>query len=269
MASVKRYRVLLGAGLAAGLLVLAGCGQESSPSSTPPSTAARDAPTSTAVPVVLPTVAPTVPAPATVPAETPKPTLAAVATPVPPATPTAAPTPEPTYLPPPVLALEITGPADGARVSGNSVMVRGLTTPGALVGINDERVAVEPDGGFQVEVGLAPGVNSIQVVAIDTQGNRATQVLSVTSLVLPSQPFMLLVTEPQDQSVVYQGTVSLSGRTGPEAVASVNGVPVSVDEFGIFATTITLEPGPNSVDVVATNNDGRVLSAVVSVIFRP
>ena len=79
---------------------------------------------------------------------------------------------------------------------------------------------------------------------------------------------MLLVTEPQDQSVVSQENIRLSGRTGPEAIASVNGVSVSVDRVGIFSTVITMEPGPNIIDVVATNDDGQVLSAVVAVIYR-
>lgn len=91
----------------------------------------------------------------------------------------------------------------------------------------------------------------------------------VTSPALPPQPFLLLVTEPQDRSVVYEETIRLAGRTGLQAVASVNGEAAEVNEQGIFSTKVKLEPGPNFIDVVATNNDGQVLSAVVSVIYRP
>ena len=186
---------------------------------------------------------------------------------------TARPTPSPaapiaTFLPPPELILEITGPGDGAMVSTNAVVVHGLTSPGALIAINDDRVAVDRDGRFQTEVGLSPGVNAIRVVSIDSQGNRESREFTVTSQVLPPQPFLLLVTEPQNQSVVSQENIRLSGRTGPEAVVSVNGVSVSVDRVGIFSTMVSVNPGPNIIDVVATNDDGQVLGTVVAVIYR-
>ena len=165
--------------------------------------------------------------------------------------------------------LEVSGPIDGHRVPANAVVVHGVATPGALVAINEVRTAIDRQGRFQKEVGLAPGVNSILVVGIDAQGNGETRTLTVTSLVLPDQPFLLLVTEPRDQSVVRSQDIRLSGRTGPQGVASVNGVAVAVDELGIFSTSVVLEPGPNIIDVVATNNEGQVLSGVVAIIYRP
>lgn len=125
------------------------------------------------------------------------------------------------------------------------------------------------DGKFQAEVALAPGINTIKIVATDSIGNRESRELAVTSLALPPQPFLLLVTEPEDQSIVSEESVRLSGRTGPEAIASVNGVSLSVDVLGFFSTTVTLEPGPNIIDVVATDTDGRVLSTVIAVIYSP
>jgi hypothetical protein len=50
---------------------------------------------------------------------------------------------------------------------------------------------------------------------------------------------------------------------------SVNGVNVPVDVLGIFSTTVRLEPGPNIIEVVATDTDGRVLSSIIALIFRP
>jgi hypothetical protein len=80
---------------------------------------------------------------------------------------------------------------------------------------------------------------------------------------------LLVITEPQDQSIVSVRNLRLSGRTGPEAIVSVNGVSVNVDTLGLFSTIVTLEPGPNIIDVVATNDDGRGLSTVIAVIYRP
>ncbi|MCH8992825.1 MAG: hypothetical protein IIA44_13900 [Acidobacteria bacterium] len=64
-------------------------------------------------------------------------------------------------------------------------------------------------------------------------------------------------------------TIRVSGRTGTEAVVTVNGVSVLVDEVGIFVADVTLQPGPNLIDVVATDADGRILSTVIAVIYRP
>ena len=248
--------------LAVALVILAGCVQEVERPETP---AAGTGPQETiaAAPTRPPEPAPTIATPGPPPAAGPT----ATARPTTPS-PTAAPPPPTAFLPPPGLVLEITGPSDGTKVSTNVVVVHGQTSPGALIAINDDRVAVDRDGRFQEEVGLSPGVNTIQVVAVDSQGNREIREFTVTSQVLPPQPFLLLVTEPQDQSVLSQENIRLSGRTGPEAVVSVNGVSVSVDRVGIFSTMVNLNPGPNIIDVVATNDDGQVLSTVVAVIYR-
>ncbi len=160
-------------------------------------------------------------------------------------------------------------PTDGTTVRTDAVVVHGVTTPGALVAVEDIAAPVGSDGRFRAEVALTPGANVIRVVATDSAGNRESRELNVTSLALPPQPFLLLVTEPEDQSIVSEGSIRLAGHTGPDAIASVNGVSVSVDGLGFFSTTVTLEPGPNIIDVVATDNDGSVLSTVIAVIYRP
>ena len=151
----------------------------------------------------------------------------------------------------------------------NAVVVFGLASPGASIDIDGVAAEVTPDGRFQAEVILEPGINILTIVAADGLGNQKTTQLSVVSLALPPQPFLLLVTEPEDQSIVSDSQIRLSGRTGPEAITSVNGVSVEVDVLGFFSTLITLEPGPNIIDVVATDTDGSELSTVIALIYRP
>ena len=143
-----------------------------------------------------------------------------------------------------------------------------MTSPGAFVTVDGAVAAVDVNGGFRAEGNLRPGVNTIEIVASDEKGNQELVTVRVTSLALPPQPFLLLITEPQDQSVVTNSILRLAGRTGPLAIVSVNGVSVAVDPFGTFTTMVTLEEGPNIIDVVATNDDGQVLSTVVAVIYR-
>ena len=259
---------------AAGLLVLvlfalAACAGEVERPKTPTPTLAAT-PTATIVPTATPTATLTQTPTATtlpVPAATASPTATPAPTPSPAAIPVA--TRTATQTPVPKLFLNVHGPADGTTVRNNAAVVHGVTIPTALVNINGEITAVSKDGSFQAEVTLLPGANLIEVVATDATGNREIKSLTVTFFALPRQPFFLLITHPQDQSIVTESPIGLSGRTAPDAIVSVNGVSVPVDPPGTFSTTVTLEPGPNIIDVVATSTDGQVLSAVIAVILRP
>ena len=269
---MNRVLVLLSLALTGLVLVLAGCVQEveREPTNSATVAPATPEPTATSIPAPRPTATP-------VPTSTIPPTPRPTAGPTPPPAETPAPTPKlpptvtpsPTEGPNPRLVLDVRAPENGSTVSGNAVVVHGITTPGASVSIKGLAALVGDDGGFQEAVTLTPGINDIQVVATDSKGNRESKSLRVTSLALPPQPFLLFVTEPEDQSIVSESSIRLSGRTGPEAITSINGVSVPVDELGFFSTILTLEPGPNIIDVVATNNDGRVLSTVIAVIYRP
>ncbi|MCH7481628.1 MAG: hypothetical protein IIC95_03785 [Chloroflexi bacterium] len=198
------------------------------------------------------------------------------ATPTPTATPEATPTPtplrpDPTATPtaPQPLSLEVRGPEDGTTVRNAAVVVHGRTTPGATVTIGPVSTLADPDGTFAVEVRLEPGANRIEIVVSDGGGRTVSATRTVTFEVPASTAFFLLVTDPEDQSIVAAGRQPVSGRTAPDAIVSVNGVGVEVDEAGAFSTTVTLEQGPNLIEVVGTSPDGRVLAAVLAVIYRP
>lgn len=230
------------------------------------------APTFTPVPEVTSVPEPPTPTPQTATA-TPKPTLIPTKMPVPPPTVLPTVTPPPTQDPVPELLLEVHEPVDGIEVSGDTVVVRGITQSGAAVTINDVPAILEGNGkqgtAFRGYVPLALGENEIMVVASDNLGNQSTRVLTVKSIAPPPLPFLLVITEPRDLSIVSTGIIRLSGRTGPEAVISVNGVSSPIDLVGNFSTLVALEPGPNIIDVVSTNSDGQVMSAVAAVIYRP
>jgi hypothetical protein len=71
---------------------------------------------------------------------------------------------------------------------------------------------------------------------------------------------------PQDESVVSQSSVMVQGRTVPDAVVSVNGRTAEVDASGNFTITVTLELGPNSIEVIVSDFRGNQQSRVISVI---
>ena len=205
------------------------------------------------------------------PPETPEPTVAPTVLPVPPTIRPPVETPTPTQIP--ELLLEVHEPLDGTAIADDAVIVRGITEPGAAVTINDVPAILEENGGagvaFRGTATLVQGENEIIIMATDNQGNQATFVRSVTSNAPPQPPFLLVITEPRDLSIVSKGIIRLSGRTGPKAVVSVNGVSLGIDTVGKFSTLVALEPGPNIIDVVSTNSDGQVMSAVAAIIYPP
>lgn len=217
-----------------------------------PNATSTRAPEASATPTASPTSEPTPMQAAPVETPTPRP-------------PTATPIPEQA----PALFLEVRGPADGSTVQIDGIVVHGLTVADALVSVNGEVVDVDDEGGFQIVVALEPGENVIEVVARDSSGNRREERLTITSLVLPPQPFFLLITQPETQSIVSQKNIVLAGRTSSGSIVSVNGVSVPVDPLGIFSSTITLGEGPNIIDVLATSNEGDLLSSIIAIIYRP
>ena len=237
---------------------------------TPPPTA-TPTPAPTATPTPAPTATPTprpTPTPTPVPTPTPRPT--ATPTPVPTPTPTPRPTPTPTPVPTPTPAptpdplpiLDIHSPADRSIVREDTVTVQGVTSFGASVSIRGRAVASGEGGRFQLTVPVAPGVNALEVIAIDADGHRRSRTLTITFL--PPEPFFLTVTEPRD-AVVFERNIRLWGRTAATAAVAVNGIALPVDEFGIFSTIVTLRQGSNNIRVIATSPQGNVLQQTLNI----
>lgn len=165
--------------------------------------------------------------------------------------------------------LDVRGPLNGATVQTDGVVVHGFAAADAQVEVNGQAVDVDDEGRFRQAVALSPGVNGIEVAAAAPDGQRANITLTVISLALPPQPFFLLITQPENQSVAAQPSIPLAGRTTPGTVVSVNGISLSVDAAGVFSTTVTLEAGPNIIDVAAIGAAGETLNETIAVIYRP
>ncbi|MFC1940181.1 hypothetical protein ACFLXO_05810, partial [Chloroflexota bacterium] len=115
------------------------------------------------------------------------------------------------------------------------------------------------------EVNLDAGPNVIEVVASDFYGNEKSAILTVIyTAALP-----LTVSEPLNDSVVTSQTVIVSGATNADAVVSVNGEIVSVDASGNFSKPVTLDLGPNLIEVLASDFYGNSATATITVIYSP
>ncbi len=71
------------------------------------------------------------------------------------------------------------------------------------------------------------------------------------------------------ESIIHTATIALNGLTRPDAVVSVNGVIVDVGSTGEFTATVTLEPAPNLIEIVASDFQGNKVSAVLTIIYIP
>ncbi len=89
-------------------------------------------------------------------------------------------TPAPTIPPSTKIALSISSPSNGATVTKSSLKVKGKTTAGAEVFVNELETKADADGNFSVSITLDEGENFIIVMANDASGNVAEAELTVT-----------------------------------------------------------------------------------------
>lgn len=90
------------------------------------------------------------------------------------------------------------------------------------------------------------------------------------SLKTPAADALFLqVTAPADESTATTSTVTVTGRTRPGAFVTVNETLATVDTAGNFSASVTLEEGPNSIYVIASDASGAVLTAVLTVTYIP
>jgi hypothetical protein len=77
----------------------------------------------------------------------------------------------------------------------------------------------------------------------------------------------LEVTSPADESVVQVSPIEVRGKTAPDAVVSINGVVVEPNADGVFQALVPLQPGPNAIDIVASDFQGNQKGLVLSVVY--
>lgn len=78
------------------------------------------------------------------------------------------------------ISLDVSSPVDGSTLNSASVVVKGTTTAGAEVFINDKETKADSNGYFSMALSLDEGENQIVVIANDANGNTAEKDLVVT-----------------------------------------------------------------------------------------
>ena len=94
-----------------------------------------------------------------------------------------------------------------------------------------------------------------------------TPTATVTAEMPVLETLFLEVSGPAPESVVTEETVVVRGATIPNAVVSIDGEIVDVDAQGAFAAEVTLLPGPNRIEIVASDLSGAQERTEVVVIY--
>ncbi len=159
-------------------------------------------------------------------------------------------------------AVAVVSPADGSTTSAASVDVVATASDDraiALVTINGATVMPGPDGRYVASVALTEGLNPIEVRARDRAGNVETVQLMVRR---DSTAPELLVIAPAEGAVVTDPSVAVRGtvKDSSAVTLTVNGSATAVGFDGSFSATVSLAPGENTIDIVATDAAGNTSS---------
>jgi len=82
-------------------------------------------------------------------------------------------------------------------------------------------------------------------------------------------PPHLEVESPARGLVTSEKRIEVIGKTDPDATVTVNGVGVLVRSDGRFFDHISLEPGVNSITIVATSRFGKTITVTRDVGYQP
>ncbi|MCP4385428.1 MAG: hypothetical protein GY798_29115 [Hyphomicrobiales bacterium] len=82
-------------------------------------------------------------------------------------------------------------------------------------------------------------------------------------------PPFLTIEQPAPNAIIRDASLPLSGESEPDAVVTVNGEPVQLDDNGSFVTAVQAEPGDNTITIVAIDPAGNEARETRKVVFMP
>ncbi len=124
------------------------------------------------------------------------------------------------------------------------------------------------------ELPAAPSTEPVVIPASPLPGSNPTTadiqpIPTSTSPTDLKEPIWLQVLSPLDEAVLNTPQVEVIGSAPPGAVVSVNDEIIIVDEKGQFSATISLEEGPNLIEIIASNASGDETSLLLTIVYEP
>lgn len=168
-------------------------------------------------------------------------------------------------------SITIQTPADKSFVNTPSITVSGtVTDANATVAVNG--VSAPNSGGqFSVAIPLSEGNNTVTAVATSTSGATSSTSVLVN---LDTTPPRVAVLTPLDQDETTESQINVAGNVNDivvgtvnnvQAQVTVNGVPAQVANRSFVALGVPLQPGLNTLQVVARDRVGNSSTTSLSV----
>ncbi len=126
---------------------------------------------------------------------------------------------------------------------------------------------VIPESATTVPSSVAPSADGGSPTGLSTEVAAPTQasVPGTTN----AAPEALQVLSPQDGAVVNTQQVTVMGVASPGAVVTVNDDILIAAADGKWQDTVTLDEGPNVIEIIASNTSGNEASVELAVIYEP
>ena len=151
-------------------------------------------------------------------------------------------------------ALELFGPAQNTLTNQTSVMVNGMTEPGASVLVAGRPATVNTQGKFSVLVPLEDeGANLIVVSAKDALNNTVSASVSVRRDTVVGYN----LSAPADGAKVRGKNITVSGKAEPGATVVIGNVTVPLGTDGSFSLVVPLSYGQNTITVAVNDTAGN------------
>ncbi len=111
------------------------------------------------------------------------------------------------------------------------------------------------------------GIATAPAIGVDTAVIEASP--TVESAPTVAGAMGLQITSPQDGDIVNTPQVDVIGTALAGTVVSVNDDILVLGEDHQFKSTISLDEGPNLIEVVASDNNGNETSVILTVTYEP
>ncbi|HXA18390.1 MAG TPA: Ig-like domain-containing protein [Thermoanaerobaculia bacterium] len=169
--------------------------------------------------------------------------------------------------------ITITSPAAGTFTRNATVTVSGTASDDvavASVTVNGATVPLN-SGAWTTTVTLTngDGAKTISATAIDGTGKTTTATVQIS---LDTTPPVVAITSPATGSSGTSSTVTVTGSV-TDALSGVAGVKcngaAAVTSSGTFTCSVTLVPGDNPIDAVATDVAGNTATATIHATYTP
>lgn len=151
-----------------------------------------------------------------------------------------------------------------------TISITGTAESGATieVKVNDQEgfsTIVDGQGLFEGELTLTSGSNTIIAVATDAAGNQSQPSREIVTSYDATPPSLVLLANIPESTDTSPYTIS--AKTEPNAVATINERRAIVNADGIFSTSLTLKAGDNPISIIVTDQAGNQNSIKRSITY--